>query len=132
MLNRIQAQFDHLAGTYFDGIDCNLAEREMGYLMALDLDLDSSSTKPITRLTGHQRQVSHIAFSPDGQWAASTAWDSVWEGRMGNFVTTLQGHVGVVYRLACSADSRLLISASTKDSMLKVCCPPFVELTELF
>ena len=131
MLNRIQAQFDHLAETYFDGIDYNLAERELGYLMALDLDLDSSSTKPISRLTGHQRQVSHITFSPDGQWAASTAWDSMWEGRMGNFVTTLQGHVGVVYWLACSADSRLLISAS-KDSTLKVCCHPFVELTELF
>ena len=36
------------------------------------------------------------------------------------FVATLRGHVGAVYRLAWSADSRLLVSAS-KDSTLKVC-----------
>jgi WD40 repeat protein len=35
------------------------------------------------------------------------------------FVATLRGHVGAVYRLAWSADSRQLISAS-KDSTLKV------------
>ncbi|KIK02382.1 hypothetical protein K443DRAFT_6159 [Laccaria amethystina LaAM-08-1] len=81
-----------------------------------------SSTKPIARLTGHQRQISHVAFSPDGRWAASAAWDNsvrVWEGRTGKFVATLRGHVGAVYRLAWSADSRLLISAS-KDSTLKI------------
>lgn len=35
------------------------------------------------------------------------------------FVATLRGHVGAVYRLAWSADSRQLVSAS-KDSTLKV------------
>jgi len=81
-----------------------------------------SSTKPLARLTGHQRQVSHVAFSPDGKWAASAGWDNsvrIWEGKTGKFVATLRGHVGAVYRLAWSADSRLLISAS-KDSTLKV------------
>lgn len=43
----------------------------------------------------------------------------LWEGRTGKFVATLRGHVGAVYRLAWSADSRMLISAS-KDSTLKV------------
>lgn len=33
-------------------------------------------SKPMNRLTGHQRQVSHVAFSPDGRWAASAGWDS--------------------------------------------------------
>lgn len=45
--------------------------------------------KPIARLTGHQKQVSHVAFSPDGRWAASASWDSsvrVWEGRTGKYV----------------------------------------------
>jgi ribosome assembly protein 4 len=83
----------------------------------------SSSSKPLARLTGHQRQVSHVTFAPDGRWAASAGWDGavrVWDGRTGKFVATLRGHVGPVYRLAWSADSRMLVSAS-KDSTLKVC-----------
>lgn len=34
-------------------------------------------------------------------------------------MATLRGHVGAVYRLAWSADARMLVSAS-KDSTLKV------------
>jgi ribosome assembly protein 4 len=89
---------------------------------SLDTTTKPSSTKPIARLTGHQRQISHVVFSPDGKWVASAAWDNsvrIWEGRTGKFVATLRGHVGAVYRLAWSADGRMLISAS-KDSTLKV------------
>ena len=39
------------------------------------------------------------------------------------FVATLRGHVGPVYRVAWSADSRLLVSAS-KDSTLKALRSP--------
>ncbi|RXW18504.1 hypothetical protein EST38_g7340 [Candolleomyces aberdarensis] len=37
---KIQAQFDHLAETYFGGYEHDLAERELGYVLALDHDLD--------------------------------------------------------------------------------------------
>ena len=89
-----------------------------------------SVTKPLARLTGHQRQISHVVFSPDGKLVASAAWDNsvrLWEGRTGKFIATLRGHVGAVYRLAWSADSRLLISAS-KDSTLKVCLLRYISL----
>lgn len=50
------------------------------------------------------------------------------------FVATLRGHVGAVYRLTWSADSRMLISAS-KDSTVKVSVllgRHFCMLTDLF
>ncbi|KDR85814.1 hypothetical protein GALMADRAFT_234908 [Galerina marginata CBS 339.88] len=37
---KIQAQFDHLAETYFNGFETDLVERELGYVMAFDHDLD--------------------------------------------------------------------------------------------
>ncbi|KAG6889336.1 hypothetical protein C0995_001744 [Termitomyces sp. Mi166 len=37
---KIQAQFDHLAETYFDGFDHDLGERELGYALSFDHDLD--------------------------------------------------------------------------------------------
>ncbi len=42
----------------------------------------------------------------------------LWDGVRGTFVATLRGHVGPIYQVAWSADSRLLVSAS-KDSTLK-------------
>ncbi|KAF7320182.1 CAP-Gly domain-containing protein [Mycena kentingensis (nom. inval.)] len=37
---KIAAQFDHLAETYFSGFDSDLGERELGYLVSFDSDLD--------------------------------------------------------------------------------------------
>ena len=82
----------------------------------------SQSTKPIARLLGHQKQVNHVSFSPDGLSIASCGWDNhvkIWNARDGKFLTTLRGHVGPVYMACWSPDSRFLVSAS-KDTTLKV------------
>ncbi|PKS06320.1 hypothetical protein jhhlp_007068 [Lomentospora prolificans] len=82
----------------------------------------SEGTKPVARLHGHQKQVNHVTFSPDGTLIASAAWDNhtkIWSARDGRFINTLRGHVAPVYQCAFSADSRLLVTAS-KDTTLKV------------
>ncbi|KAF1982315.1 WD repeat protein [Aulographum hederae CBS 113979] len=79
-------------------------------------------TKPLARLAGHQKQVNHVSFSPDGLYIASAGFDNhvkLWAARDGKFISTLRGHVAAVYQCCFSADSRLLVSAS-KDTTCKV------------
>ncbi|RKF65936.1 Ribosome assembly protein 4 [Golovinomyces cichoracearum] len=82
----------------------------------------SKGDKPIARMVGHQKQVNHVTFSPDGLLIASSGFDNhtkVWNGRDGKFINTLRGHVAPVYQCAFSPDSRLLVTGS-KDTTLKV------------
>lgn len=49
----------------------------------------SSSTKPVARLLGHQKQVNHVTFSPDGLFIASAGFDNhvkLWNARDGKYV----------------------------------------------
>ncbi|TVY75932.1 Ribosome assembly protein [Lachnellula suecica] len=82
----------------------------------------AKGSKPTARMLGHQKQVNHVTFSPDGLTIASSSFDNhtkLWSARDGKFINTLRGHVGAVYQSAFSADSRLLVTAS-KDTTLKV------------
>lgn len=63
-----------------------------------------------------------VTFSPDGRWVISASFDKsikLWDGVKGGFVATFRGHVGPVFQVAWSSDSRLFVSGS-KDSTLKV------------
>lgn len=82
----------------------------------------AKSSKPLCRMTGHQKLVNHVSFSPDGLYIASASFDNsvkLWDGRNGKFIASLRGHVAPVYQVAWSADCRLLVSCS-KDTTLKV------------
>ncbi|KAI9734446.1 MAG: hypothetical protein M1818_006835 [Claussenomyces sp. TS43310] len=82
----------------------------------------SKSTKPVSRMLGHQKQVNHVTFSADGLLIASSGFDNhtkLWNARDGKFINTLRGHVAPVYQCAFSPDSRLLVTCS-KDTTLKV------------
>jgi ribosome assembly protein 4 len=79
-------------------------------------------SKPVCRMTGHQKLVNHVSFSPDGRYVVSSSFDNsikLWDGIKGTFIGTFRGHVAPVYQTAWSADNRLLVSCS-KDTTLKV------------
>ncbi|KAJ4900031.1 Notchless protein-like protein [Raphanus sativus] len=74
------------------------------------------------KLSGHQKLVNHVCFSPNGQWIASASFDNsvkIWDGITGDFITTFRGHIGPVYQISWSPDSRMLLSCS-KDTTLKI------------
>eukprot|EP00938_MAST-03A_sp_MAST-3A-sp1_P000635 g635.t1 len=128
--------FDH-KGTRFESIEeaCRLAKeryRKMKYgeerLVSCSDDhtlylwSPTKTAKPVARLTGHQQQVTHVSFSPDGRFIASASFDKkvkLWDGYTGKFLKTFSGHVGAVYQVTWSPDSTMLASAS-KDSTVKV------------
>ena len=39
----MQSQFDHIAETYFNAFDFDLGERELGYALSVDYDLEMFS-----------------------------------------------------------------------------------------
>lgn len=80
------------------------------------------SARPVHRMTGHQKLVNHVSFSPDGRYVTSASFDNsvkLWDGLNGTYITSLRAHVAPVYQTAWSADSRLLVSCS-KDNTLKI------------
>lgn len=60
------------------------------------------TSKPITRMVGHQQPVVQVGFSPNGRLIASASFDKsvrLWDAATGKFVVTLRGHVERVYQV---------------------------------
>ncbi|MCJ1469222.1 hypothetical protein MMC07_007855 [Pseudocyphellaria aurata] len=118
-LSKALARFEH-AATVSNSIIERLVTASDDF--TIYLWTPSTSSKPVCRLLGHQKQVNHVTFSPDGVLIASSGWDNhikLWSARDGSFLFTLRGHVGPVYMSCFSPDSRLVVSGS-KDTTLKV------------
>ena len=79
---------------------------------------DSETGKEIFNLTGHTGPTFGVAFSPDGQYLASSSVDrtiKLWKlpsnGGQVEEPLTLYGHTGAVYRIAFSPDGLYLATA---------------------
>jgi eukaryotic-like serine/threonine-protein kinase len=84
---------------------------------------DVDSGNQVNTFTCPQYWMESLAWSPDGKWLAggsseaNTVW--LWQAATGDLVHQFQGHLGPIYGLAFSADSRLLASAGA-DSTARV------------
>lgn len=103
----------------FNSDDSILAVAQYGDLALYDLRKHRILRKP---LTGHDKNISTIAFSPDGSIVAAGAEDqtiTVWGVQSGHALGTLTGHTETVSSLLFEPDGNTLLSGSLDGSIIR-------------
>jgi WD40 repeat protein len=78
--------------------------------------------KDVRLVQGHQKQISDVAFSPDGRRLVSGGWDRlviVWDVATGRPDLTLKGHTGLVEGVAFSSDG-LEVASYGREGTVKL------------
>jgi WD40 repeat protein len=85
-------------------------------------------------LRGHNRIVSHAAFSPNGELVVTASEDKtgqLWEGGTGQNLLVLRGHRSNVNSVAFSPDGKFIVTAG-QDKIARIYrCEECVSLAEL-
>ncbi len=96
-----------------------------GKLLATGSDMaariwDATTGKELHNLSDNLGQVFSVAFSPDGQYLATTSAENLaklWDVKTGKLIHTLGGQTELAWKVAFSPDGKLLATASSNRSV---------------